>query len=111
MTHLPPYPGFWISALTLGIARGRWIATVNKQLGRGGAGFWFAWLLLPFAQYGVTGRLNEALAAAGSGHRESPLAVFLLTGWPFIGSKKRLRRATAFLNDAHQVRRMSAPVA
>lgn len=101
---LSTYPGFWISLLTLGIARGSWIASTNKTLGRGGAGFLFAWLLMSFAHYGVAGRLNEALASVGSSHRESPFLCFLLTGFPFIGSKKRLRRATAFYNDALRVR-------
>lgn len=107
MTRISQYPGFWISALTLGIMRAKWIATTNELLGRGGAHFWFAWFLMPFAQYGITGRLNEALAAAGSNHRESPLAVFLLSGWPLIGSKKRLRRATERLNDVTQVRTLA----
>lgn len=104
------YPGFWVSLLTLGIARARWIAATNRALAQGGSGFWFAWLLMPFANYGVTGRLNTALASLGSSHRESPVLVFLLTGWPFIGSKKRLRRATAFFNQATMVRR-TAPQA
>lgn len=104
MTQLKTFPGFWLNLVTLGIARANWIAGTNKALGRGGAGFWFAWFLVPFANYGVTGRLNEALAAAGSGHRESPMAVFWLTGFPFIGSKKRLRRASERLNDVLQVR-------
>jgi hypothetical protein len=109
MTPLNEYPGFWMNLITLGIARALWTSRANTQLGRGGAGFWFAWFLFPFANYGVAGRLNEALAAAGSGHRESPMLVFWLTGWPFIGSKKRLRRATAFYNDAIRVRSTSAP--
>lgn len=104
MTTLQQYPGFWISFFTLGIARARWIAAANRTLGRGGAGFWFAWFLMIFAQYGVAKRLNQALAAAGSAHRESPFLVFLLCGWPFIGSKKRLRRGVSFLNDAGRVR-------
>lgn len=107
MNRISQYPGFWVSALTFGIVRARWIATTNQTLGRGGAGFWFAWFLLPFAQYGITGRLNAALAAAGSNHRESPLAVFLLSGWPLIGSKKRLRRAVERLNDVHQVKTLA----
>jgi len=104
MTPLPTFPGFWLNLVTLGIARARWTSATNQQLARGGAGFWFAWFLAPFAYYGVTGRLNGALAAAGSGHRESPLLCFLLTGIPFIGAKKRLRRATERLNDALRVR-------
>lgn len=104
MTNIPAYPGFWINLFTLGIVRARWIVGVNRQLGKGGAGFWFAWLLMPFANYGITGRLNEALAAAGSSHRESPIWVLLLTGLPFIGSKKRLHRAAERLNDSLRVR-------
>ncbi|KRA32488.1 hypothetical protein ASD81_13085 [Nocardioides sp. Root614] len=109
VTQLSNYPGTWISIFTLGIARASWISSTNKTLGRGGAGFLFAWFFMAFAQYGVTGRLNEALAAAGSAHRESPILVFLLTGFPFIGSKKRLRRATSFYNDAQAVRSTGAP--
>ncbi len=106
---LPNYPGTWISIFTLGIARANWISATNKTLGRGGAGFWFAWFLMAFAHYGVADRLNEALASVGSSHRETPFLVFLLTGFPFIGSKKRLRRATAFYNDALRVRGGNAP--
>lgn len=108
MTPLPIPPGFWLNLLTLGIARARWVGHANRQLGRGGAGFWFAWFLSPFAYYGIAGRLNEALAATGSTHRESPLLCFLLTGWPFVGAKKRLRRATVRLNDALHVRQVAA---
>jgi hypothetical protein len=100
---LPIPPGFWLNLLTFGIARARWTAAANRQLGSG-AGFWFAWLLLPFANYGIAGRLNEASAAAGSAHRESPLLCFFLTGVPFIGAKRRVRRAVVHLNDALRVR-------
>lgn len=110
MAQLSNYPGTWISIFTLGITRARWISATNQTLGRGGAGFLFAWFLMAFAHYGVAARLNEALAAAGSAHRESPILVFLLTGFPFIGSKKRLRRATAFYNDAQRVRGAGASV-
>lgn len=100
---LSGYPGFWINLLTLGIARGRWIANANKMLGRGGAGFWFAWLLMPFAHYGVARRLNEALTDRGSSHQESPILCFLFTGFPFFGSTRRLRRAANRYNDTLQV--------
>lgn len=109
MSQLSEYPGTWISIFTIGIVRARWIAATNKALGRGGAGFWFAWFLMAFAHYGVAARLNEALAATGSAHRESPILCFFLTGFPFIGSKKRLRRATSFYNDALRVRGGNAP--
>ncbi|MFC5731157.1 MULTISPECIES: hypothetical protein [Nocardioides] len=105
---LSPFPGFWIALFTLGIARASWISSTNRTLGRGGAGFLFAWFLPFCANYGVTGRLNETLAAAGSSHRESPWLVFWLTGWPFIGSKKRIRRAVSYLNDAHRVHQSAA---
>lgn len=108
---LSEYPGFWITLVTLGIARALWISRTNETFGRGGAGFWFAWLLMPFAHYGVAGRLNESLAAAGSMHRESPFLCFLLTGFPFIGAKKRLRRGVAFYNDALRVRGAATPPA
>lgn len=104
MISYPRYPGTLLAIVTFGILRAKWVADVNKQLGRGGAGFLFAWFLQPFANYGITGRLNAALAQAGSGHSESPILVFLLSGWPFIGSKKRLGRATDRLNDALRVR-------
>lgn len=104
MTIIPAYPGFWLNVLTIGIARARWTAATNKTLGRGGAGFWFAWFLLPFANYGITGRLNQALAEAGSGRSDSPFLCFLFTGWPFFGSKKRLTRLTEWFNDAQRVR-------
>lgn len=107
MTPLPIPPGFWLNLITIGIARARWVSAANRQFGDG-AGFWFAWLLVPFANYGVTGRLNGALATAGSSHRESPVLCFLLTGFPFIGSKKRLRRGTMRLNDALRVRHAAA---
>lgn len=101
---LPTYPGFWLALITFGITRATWIAGANRMMNRGGAGFLFAWFLMPFALYGVTGRLNEQLAMVGSAHRESPVLVFLLNGIPFIGAKKRIRRATSFYNDALRVR-------
>lgn len=97
-------PGFFASLFTLGIARARWIAYANDHFNQGGAGFWFAWLLQPFANYGLAQRFNVALAAAGTQHRESPVWCFLLTGWPFIGSKRRMKRATERLNDALRIR-------
>lgn len=100
MTHLKDFPGTLVTVFTLGIARAKWIAETNRQLGAGGAGFIFAWFLSPFANYGVVDRMNSALAAAGSGHRESPILCFLLNGWPFIGAKKRMKRGTQALNNA-----------
>lgn len=96
-------PGFFVNLLTFGIARARWISDANRVLNHK-TGFLFAWFLQGFANYGLAGRFNQALAAAGSAHTESPIACFLLTGWPFIGAKKRLGRATERLNDAHRVR-------
>ena len=49
-------------------------------------------------------RVNATLASIGSTHTESPLLCFLLTGWPFIGAKRRMTRATDRLNDATRVR-------
>lgn len=111
MTRLDSFPGTIVNLFTLGIARGRWIAETNKRLGQGGAGFWFAWLLSPFANYGVVGRMNNALAQAGSSHRESPFLCFLLNGFPFIGAKKRMRRAAEALNNAYAVRQQATSVA
>lgn len=54
--------------------------------------------------------MNNALAAAGSGHRESPILCCLLTGWPFIGAKKRMKRGTRALNNAWAVRQQAAGV-
>ncbi|MDB5716461.1 MAG: hypothetical protein JWO15_3858 [Sphingomonadales bacterium] len=101
--NLRQFPGFWITLFTIGIARARWVDATNHTLGRGGAGFWFAWFLAPFAYYGVAGRMNDAMAAVGSTHKESPLACFFLVGWPFIGTKKRLRRGVNRFNDVHRV--------
>ncbi len=109
--RLDKYPGFWLSLVTLGIVRALWFAESNRRLGQGGAGFVFAWFLMPFAAYGITGRINNALAQTGSGHRESPILCFLLFGFPFIGAKKRLRRGSEALNNAHSVRAQSTPVA
>lgn len=91
-------PGFFINLFTLHIAMAQWVARTNKALGRGGAGFLFAWLLAPFAYYGLAGRLNSALAAQGSRTRISPLACFLFPGFPLIGSRKRLGRAADALS-------------
>lgn len=110
MTHLKDFPGTLVTVFTLGIARAQWIAETNRQLGAGGAGFLFAWFFSPFANYGVMDRMNSALAAAGSGHRESPFLCFLLTGWPFIGAKKRMKRGTQALNNAWAVRQQAAGV-
>ena len=111
MTRLKDFPGTLIAVFTLGIARAKWIAETNRQLGAGGAGFLFAWFLSPFANYGVVDRMNNALAAAGSHHRESPILCFLLNGWPFIGAKKRMKRGTQALNNAWAVRQQAAPAA
>jgi len=108
MTRLKEFPGTLVTVFTLGIARARWIAETNRQLGAGGAGFVFAWFLSPFANYGVVDRMNNALAAAGSGHRESPILCFLLNGWPFIGAKKRMKRGTQALNNAWAVGHQAA---
>lgn len=104
MTRLNEFPGTIVTIFTLGIARAKWIAETNRHLGAGGAGFLFAWFFPPFANYGVVDRMNNALAAAGSGHRESPILCFLLNGWPFFGAKKRMRRGTEALNNAWAVR-------
>lgn len=104
MNKIPAYPGTIVYLVTLGIVRAKWIAATNIQLGRGGAGFWFAWLLMPFANYGLTARLNEALAASGSTHRESPFWCFFWSGFPFWGSKKRISRAVTRLNDVQGAR-------
>lgn len=110
MTPLKDFPGTLVTVFTLGIARGKWIAETNRQLGAGGAGFLFAWFFSPFANYGVVGRMNSALAAAGSGHRESPILCLLLNGWPFFGAKKRMKRGTQALNNAWAVRQQATGV-
>lgn len=102
---LRPPPNLFVSLLTLGIARASWIAETNRALGAGGAGFLFAWLLSPFAVYGLAERLNGALQAAGSSHRESPVLCFLLNGMPFFGARARLKRGTERLSDVHRVGR------
>jgi len=97
-------PGFWVTLLTLGIARALWISRTNRDLGRGGAGFLFAYFLQPFANYGLAGRLNTALGEVGSSHRISPFWAFWLTGFPFIGTRHKMKRAVVRLNDAQRVR-------
>lgn len=86
-------PGFFANLFTLGIAMARWVDRTNKALGQGGAGFWFAWFLAPFAHYGLAKRLNVALLAQGSRLQVSPVLCFLLCGFPLIGSRRRLSRA------------------
>lgn len=103
MQPLPTPPGFFANLFTLGILRASWIAKANREFG-GGAGFWFAWFLQPFANYGLAGRFNAALRSLGSSHTESQILCFFLTGFPFIGAKKRLKRATSYYNDALGVR-------
>lgn len=110
MTQLKTFPDTLVTLSTHGVARAKWIAETNRQLGAGGAGFLFAWLLSPFANYSVAERMNNALAAAGSSHRESPVLCFLLNGWPFIGMKKRMKRGTQALNNAWSVRQQAAAV-
>lgn len=102
---------WFVNLITLGITRARWIAESNRRLGQGGAGFWFAWFLLPFANYGLAQRMTTALRQAGlSSFTVSPVWCFLLTGWPFIGASKRFKRGTRALNDAYAVQhRATAP--
>ena len=108
MVRLETPPRWIVSLFTLGIARARWIAESNRRLGQGGAGFWFAWFLLPFANYGLAERMTAALRQAGSSFTVSAFWCFWLTGWPFIGSAKRLKRGTQTLNDAYSVRQQTA---
>lgn len=108
MLRLETPPIWFVNLFTLGIARARWIAGSNRSLGQGGAGFWFAWFLLPFANYGLAQRMTTALRQAGSSFRVSAFWCFWLTGWPFIGSAKRLKRGTQALNDAYAVRQQAA---
>ncbi len=100
--NIPPPPGLLKTLFTFGIARASWIAETNRTLNQGGAGFLFAWLLSPFALYGLAERLNKALAAAGSSHRESAVMCFLFNGWPLFGSRMRLKRGTERLNEAQR---------
>lgn len=104
MTALAAPPGFFANVFTIGILRALWIRDTNRQLGRGGAGFAFAWFLMPFAYYGLAGRLNEALAQGGSSHRVSEVACLLLSTFPFIGARRRLKRGVEALNVAQTVR-------
>jgi hypothetical protein len=108
MVRLETPPSWIVNLVTLGIARARWIAESNRRLGQGGAGFWFAWFLLPFANYGLAKRMTAALQQAGSSFTVSAFWCFWLTGWPFIGSAKRLKRGTQALNDAYSVRQQTA---
>lgn len=86
-------PGFFLVLFTIGISMALWVDRTNKTLAQGGAGFAFAWLLAPFAYYGLAGRLNTALAAQGSRTQISPLMCFFFPAFPFIGARKRLGRA------------------
>lgn len=97
------YPGFWLNLVTIGIARASWTASTNKTMQRGGAGFWFAWFFPPWAAYGVANRMTQVLASKGSHMSVSPLACFFLYGWPFIGTKKRLRTGVKLVNDSFRV--------
>jgi hypothetical protein len=110
MTPLETPPGFLANLFTLGIARARWIAGANAALGQGGAGFLFAWMLLPFAHYGLATRLNGALRQAGSSHQVSPILCYLFTSWPIIGSGRRFERGVAAYNDAIGARAQTAVV-
>lgn len=100
-------PGFFMSLVTLGIARAMWISQTNATIGQGGAGFVFAWFLLPWANYGVAKRLNGVLASTGSGYRISPMACFWLTGWPFIGARRRHKNAVERINDVTRARNVA----
>lgn len=100
MVRLDTPPNWFVNIFTLGILRALWIAESNRRLKQGGAGFAFAWFLLPFAQYGLAKRMTLALAQVGSSHKVSPLACFWLAGWPFIGAHRRLKRGTQAYNDA-----------
>ena len=102
MNALRKPPGFFTNLFTLGIARARWISAANKSLDHR-TGFLFAYFLQAFANYGLAKRINLALRNAGSGHAESPFLCFWLTGWPFIGATRRLRRGVTRLNDAIEV--------
>jgi hypothetical protein len=100
-------PGFFTNLFTIGIARARWISAANKAL-KHRTGFFFAYFLQPFANYGLAKRLNLALAAAGASHSESPFWCFWLTGWPLIGANRRMRRGFSRLNDVWAVRQHAA---
>ena len=56
--------------------------------------------------------MTAALRQAGSSFTVSAFWCFWLTGWPFIGASKRMKRGTRALNDAYAVRQQAAvPVA
>ena len=100
---LGQYAGVWLNLVTIGIARASWTNNTNKTMGRGGAGFAFAWFFPNFAAYGVASRMNQVLASKGSHMTVSPLACFFLYGWPFFGTKKRLRTGVKLVNDSFRV--------
>lgn len=108
MLHLEAPPSWIVNLFTLGIARARWISDSNRRIGQGGAGFWFAWFLMPFANYGLAQRMTGALRQAGSSFTVSAFWCFWLAGWPFIGSAKRFKRGTQTLNDTHSIRQRAA---
>jgi hypothetical protein len=82
-------PGFWLNLHTLGIAQAKWVAAVDTALGGRGARFLFAWLLSPFATYGVAQRTNAAHQSLGSEIRVSALACFIFTGTPFMADRQK----------------------
>ena len=86
-------PSFWRNLFTLGIVQASWAAAVNTALGGHGARFWFAWLLSPFANYGVAQRINAVHQHLGSSIRVSPLACFIFNGLPFTGVRQGLKRS------------------
>jgi hypothetical protein len=90
-------PSFLANLFTLGIARARWISATNQALGHS-TGFLFAWLLQTFANFGLAGRFNDALRAAGSSHSVPQVVVFLFAPWPFFGAPAQFRRGVAALN-------------
>jgi hypothetical protein len=98
-------PGFWKNLFTIGISYARWVAAMNRELKQGGAGFWFAWLLVPWANFGLAKRLNGAHAAIGSTVSNSPFWAWFFTGWPFIGTRKRLARSANVLAVAVNAQR------
>jgi hypothetical protein len=102
-------PGFFVNVFTVGIARALWISRANRML-KHRTGFWFAWLLQPFAFYGLAKRLNIALERTGSSHRESPFWCFWLTGIPLIGTTRKMRRGFRRLNDAWAVQHQATVV-
>lgn len=92
-------PNVFTNIFTIGIARAKWIVEANAAFGHT-TNFLFAWLLQPFANYGLAERFNTALRSAGSAVTVPAIVVFLFAAWPFFGAPAQFRKGVAAVNSA-----------